>query len=216
MDYDFTFCALDLEITADQKQLMLNEIGACNISFWYDDKFRGCSILPLYNGDGTTGAPKDGVLRSEGILKFTEAGEQCQVIKDFIISKVFPFMDPPGRISILKTNAGNDMNVHMDTSQKDIGSIQHKFRIVLNGEIGKLYFLDSKLNKIYVPDHFDSYVLDGTHPHAISAGKEEKITLCIGTPWRGKLTNEYSKLISNSPFKMKVSMPEFREEWENK
>lgn len=216
MDYNFTFCAIDLDITSTEKEMMLDEVYDCDKSFWYDDSFRGCSILPLYNGDGTVGAPKDGVLRSEGDFKFTEAGEQCPIIKSFILNKIFPFMDPAGRVSVLKTSAGNKMNVHMDSSKRCIGTIQHKFRVVLNGEIDKLYFLDTSLNKVYVPSHYDSYVIDGTHPHAIDDGQEEKITICVGLPWKGKLTHAYARLIDLSPFKMKVSMPEYRDEWENK
>ena len=213
---NFTFCALDLNLDENTRKQMLNEVLSCNELYWYHDTFRGCGILPLFNGDGTIGAPREGIIRSQGDMIFTEAGEQCPTIKKFVINNVFPFMDIPGRMSILKTDSNKTLNVHMDSSRRALGTIQHKFRIVLNGEIGKLYFLDSELNKVFVPEYWNTYVLDGTHPHSIEADTEEKITICIGTPWTGNYTEHYNKLIEKSPYKMKVNQPEFREEWECK
>ena len=68
----------------------------------------------------------------------------------------------------------------MDSKVDEIGTLQHKFRIVLNGDVDKLYFIDKKYNRVYIPENYTTYVLDGSHPHALEPGTEEKVTLCIG------------------------------------
>jgi len=213
--YDFTFCAIDLGIQLSTIQQMLDEVRNVNSDHWYDDTFRGCKILPLFNGGGTTGSPPEGVLRSKGEMIITPAGEQCPVIMNVAENYIFNFMSPVGRMSVLKTEKNQGLNIHIDSNQKSIGTTQHKFRIVLNGHIDKLFFLDQNNQKVYVPKHYNTYVLDGTHPHSIDGG-EEKITICIGAPWSGFYTEKYKKLIESSPFKMKVSRPEFKQEWECK
>ena len=47
--------------------------------------------------------------------------------------------------------------------QNEIGTLQYKFRFVLNGNIGKLYFIDKNYNKVYVPEYYNSYAMDGSH-----------------------------------------------------
>ena len=59
-------------------------------------------------------------------------------------------MEPLGRVTILKTPAGYGLNVHLDSKVDEIGTLQHKFRIVLNGNVDKLYFIDKKYNKVYI------------------------------------------------------------------
>jgi hypothetical protein len=121
-------------------------------------------------------------------------------------------MDPVGRVTILRTPVGFGLNVHLDSTEDEIGTSQHKFRIVLNGNVDKLYFIDKHKNEVYIPDNYYTYVLDGSHPHALKPGTEEKVTLCIGAPWNGELTPDYNKLLENSLYNMKVSRPESLED----
>jgi hypothetical protein len=211
---NFTFCAINLEISQEEIQKMIDEVIKCDAEYWYDDAFRNCKLLPLFNGLGTVGAPPPGVQRSKGTMKWTKAGDECPTIKHIMETKVFPFMDNPGRISVLYTPANTAMNVHLDCNRNSIGKLQHKFRIVLKGEIDKLFFLDRNKNKVYVPNHYRFYILDGSHPHAIDPGKEEKITICIGTPWVGNSTKMYDDILSKNLYQFKVSTPEFEEKWE--
>lgn len=211
---DFTYCAIDLKISEEEIKKMLDEVINCDSLYWYDDNFRNCKLLPLFNGLGTVGAPPPGVLRSKGTMKWTQAGYDCPTLKTVMEDKVFPFMDNPGRISVLYTPANVGMNIHLDCNRNSIGKLQHKFRIVLKGEISKLFFLDRNKSKVYVPDIYKFYVLDGSHPHAIDPGKEDKITICIGTPWVGNSTKLYDDILSSSLYKMKVSRPEFEDQWE--
>ena len=209
--YDFTFCALDLKLNYNLSQ-MLSEIQSVDESYWYWDNFRGCHILPLINGNGTIGAP-NGVLRSQGNMQLTPAGNECPKTIDVIKNNVFTFMNMETRVSVLKTKSNKGLNPHVDTGKHLLDTRQHKFRIVLNGEIDKLYFLDHNCTKTFMPDSYPMYSLDGTHPHSIDPGKEEKITICFGTPWTGNETELYTQLIEKSPYKVYVSKPQIKESW---
>lgn len=212
--YDFTFCAVNINVTNTEINQMLNEIRNCADNYWYDDSFRNCRLLPIFNSMGAVGKPQPGTRGSKGVMKWTQAANECPTIKEVMNNKVFPFMDNPGRISILYTPAHVGMNVHMDSNRTLIGTIQHKFRIVLNGDINKLFFLDKNKEKIYVPNNYRCYVLDGAHPHAIDPGEDDKYTLCIGTPWTGNATELYDQLLTNHLYKIQISRPEFEEQWE--
>ena len=58
--------------------------------------------------------------------------------------------------------------------------------------------------------------MDGGHPHALDPGQEEKITLCIGAPWQGNATENYSKILEHSLHTFTVSRPKsIKREWKN-
>lgn len=210
---DFTFCALDLDISNNDIKVMKDEILNVNSDYWYSDNFRGCQILPLINGGGTIGAPPKGVQRDKGDMILTNAVKECYKTLEIIEHKIFPFMNMKTRVSVLKTKKDQGLNIHVDCGKHKLESVQHKFRIVLSGEIDKLFFLDSNNNKTYVPSNFNTYVLDGTHPHAIDPGNEQKLTICFGTPWIGEYNKNYGKLLEDSPYKIKVSKPKILDEW---
>jgi len=210
---DFTFTALDLKITDKDRKLMLDEVLSVSPLNWHYNEFRGCKMLPVYNAGGLLGG-QDPKKTKDGLFKFTDPAKNWIHTQRILKTKIFPWMIPEGRVTILKTPAGHVLNVHLDSTEKEIGSRQHKFRIVLNGNIDKLYFIDSNYNNIHVPDCYHTYILDGSHPHALLPGTEEKITLCIGAPWTGASNPAYSDLINHSIFNMKVSRPStLLDEW---
>ena len=59
-----------------------------------------------------------------------------------------------------------------------------------------------------MPNEYNSYVLDGSHPHSIDPADKEKITLCVGAPWHGEDNELYSSLVENSNYSIKVSRPD--------
>jgi hypothetical protein len=203
----FTFAAIDLGITQEEKTLMLSEIKAISDKLWYYDDFRGCYMLPIFNGGGIRNNT------SSGSLDFTVAAKLSPTVTDVLKNKIFPFMNPRGRVTVLRTLPGNKLNVHLDSTVEEIGTLQHKFRVVLNGEIDKLYFIDKFENKVYMPRCYDTYILDGSHPHALDPSEEEKITLCVGAPWNGQPTEKYETLLNNSIYTCTVSRPEIKKEW---
>lgn len=209
---DFTFCAIDIGITEDEKKIILDELLSVPDSMYQSNSFRGCRILPIYNGGGVRGQREETGDTTVGEFVYTDVEPYIQKSIKIFEEKIFPWMKPAGRLNLLRTAPGLGLNTHLDTKASEVGTRQHKYRLVLNGKIDKLYFLDANGNKIYVPNCYDSYVLDGSHPHSLDPGPEEKITLCIGKPWDGAPTEAYQKFVDNALFKMTVSRPSYIEE----
>jgi hypothetical protein len=209
---DFTFCAIDIGVTQADRDIILQEVLAVPDEFFQGNSFRGCRILPIYNGNGVRGQREDNGDTTKGTFQYTDVKPYLLNSIEIFEEKLFSWMKPVGRLNILRTEAGLGLNTHLDTTADEVGTRQHKFRIALSGEIDKLYFLDRNGEKIYVPNSYNSYVLDGSHPHSLDPSIEEKITLCVGSPWHGEYTSEYNELITNNLFTMKVSRPALIEE----
>mgnify|MGYP007000196553 len=95
---------------------------------------------------------------AKGNFTYTPAGEECPTMQRVLEEKIFPWMDRPGRVTILRTAPDTGLHTHLDSTKEEIGTLQDKYRLVLNGAIDKLYFLDKKLNRVYMPGNYDSYV----------------------------------------------------------
>ena len=208
-----TFAALDLGITEEDRKKIYDEVMSSDERYWHYNEFRGCYMLPVFNAGGQLGGQKEDKDTKSGIFYYTEPAKKWKFTQQLLEEKVFPWMDPLGRVTILRTPKGFGLNTHLDSTKEEIGSLQHKFRIVLNGNIDKLYFIDSNNNEVYVPDNYHTYVLDGSHPHALKPGTEEKVTLCIGAPWHGEHNKFYENILENALFKMSVGRPALKEEW---
>ena len=50
-----TFCALDLDITNDDRQKMYEEVMNTDQKHWHYNDFRGCYMLPVLNSGGQLG-----------------------------------------------------------------------------------------------------------------------------------------------------------------
>ena len=111
-----------------------------------------------------------------------------------------------GKIHILKTRKGNSIPTHIDCHQIQIPEFHQKFRLALTGKFDSLYFLDKNYNKVYVPNIYNTYIINGGHPHGLDSA-EEKLTFCLGAPWRGE------EKYNNEIFTMNVSTPKLKEEW---
>ena len=214
----FTFAALDIGIADIEKKSMLKEVLALSSDVHHWNQFRGCRMIAIYNGGGRMGGRVEldngtHIDTTQGQFEYTDAGKQCPTIQKICKEKIFPFMSPPGRVTILRTEPNTGLNVHLDSAESEIGTLQYKFRFVLNGNIGKLYFIDKNYNKVYVPEYYNSYAMDGSHAHSIDPDPEEKITLCIGSPWHGEQNPLYTQLLEKSLFKMTVSRPTTKTEW---
>ncbi len=211
---DLTFAAIDLGISDLEKQKILNEILNVPSDYWHFNEFRGCHMLGIYNGGGKLGGRDIAGNTAKGEFDYTPAGKLCHYTRLTLQNKIFPFMDPIGRVTILRTKANAGLSVHLDSTLEEVGTLQHKFRFVLNGNIDKLYFIDKNRNKVFVPDCYDTYIMDGSHAHSLDPGTEEKITLCIGAPWKGKSNVNYDKVLENALYKFTVSRPEtYEPEW---
>lgn len=210
---EFTFAAIDTGITQQEKDQMLAEVLALPEDMHHYNSFRGCRMIGIFNGGGKLGGREVAGNTAKGTFQYTPAGDLCPTIQRVCEEKIFPFMDPIGRVTILRTAPNTGLEVHLDSTPEEIGTLQHKYRTVLNGNIGKLYFLDKDLNKVYVPEYYDTYTMDGSHAHSIDPDPHEKITLCIGAPWKGAATEKYNQLLANAKFSFSVSRPKTLDKW---
>lgn len=194
----FTFCEIKEEADTDT---FLEEILDIPESYWHYDQFRNCYILPLWNPGGQSEKVNQNIVDD---FKFTEQAFMCPSL----ISWVKPTLEKlNGRLTVLKTIPGHKMNIHLDSKESEIGTEQYKWRMVLMGDVNGLYFIDENNKKVYPNNGSKLYILDGTHPHAIEESDEYKITVCIGSPWRGE------PMVDNLGEKVKVSRPSIRKEW---
>jgi hypothetical protein len=196
-----TFQSIDIGPAEEERKIVRDEIVSLDDSYWFYDSFRNCKMLPFYNGGGKMGKLSNHKFKFD----FTEAGKLCPVGMDICKKYIFSWTDPYPRITILRTNVNSCLNPHIDCTIDEIGTNQYKLRFVLDGQVEKLYFLDSELKKNYIPKQFKNYIIDGGHVHGLDSG-EEKITLCGGAPW-GR--NE----IPLNNFKLMISRPKMRLEW---
>ena len=206
---NFTYCAIDLGISTNDRKIMTQEALDVPKDMWHFDDFRGTSILWVYNGGGKL---KKHEVENHKQFYFTEAAKLMPHTTHILKTLVFPFMSPPGRVVILDTPKNTPLNIHLDSKEEEVGTRQHKFRIALEGIVNTLYFLNENNEKIYVPDSYNEYIMDGSHPHSIDPG-ERKVTLCIGAPWKGQTTDSYENLIKKSPHSMTVGRPKIKKEW---
>lgn len=210
---NFTFGAVDINVTQEEKQAMLDEVLALSDDVHHYNEFRGCRMIAIWNGGGRLGGRDPKHNTAKGDFSYTPAGDACPTMQRVLEEKIFPWMSPPGRVTILRTAPDTGLNIHLDSTKEEIGTLQHKYRLVLNGAIDKLFFIDSKLNKVYMPGNYDSYILDGSHAHSIDPDSQEKITLCVGAPWKGQSSEAYETLKAKADYIAVVSRPETLDEW---
>ena len=91
---------------------MLKEI-ICPDLFGIMISLEAVKCYPIYNGGSLTNHT------SKGNLMFTEAGLKCNTLVDVLKKKYF-FMDPVGRVTILKTDKNTALNEHIDCNENEI------------------------------------------------------------------------------------------------
>lgn len=198
----FTWCPMDYDVdTAD----FVKELDSVPDDYWYYDKHRNTDVLFLYHPGGSI-KNLDTTIKIE--LNWTEAIDFCPNLKSFlkeIVSEV------PGKVAVLRTKPGIKMNVHLDAYIEESGTDQYKWRMVIKGDKKNFYFLDENKEKVYPNKQgYQSYIMDGLHPHGIDVSKEEKMTITIGAPWRG---NPLPKNLIHDQ-KVVISKPTLKSTWE--
>lgn len=192
-----TFTAVDLKLE-EYIPKMLDEVLALEEG-WYFNDFRNCEIIRLHDGNDND---------------WNEHGYKCPVLQQIVEEYVFPWMTPRGKVNVLKTKPNDPLHIHLDTKPEEIGTLQDKFRIVLNGSIEELFFVGAKGEKVRIPPHYNQYILDGSHPHGLYPSETEKVTLCIGSPWTGNRSKKYMDMLHfHTLFSMKVERPLLQDEW---
>ena len=113
---NFTFAGLDLGITDQDRNIMLSEVLGTDDGNWHHNDFRGCKMLPVYNSGGQLGGQS--IQKNNfDIFKFTEPCQGWTHTQKILKEKIFPWLLPEGRVTILKTPAGHGLNVHLDSTE---------------------------------------------------------------------------------------------------
>jgi hypothetical protein len=174
----FTFCPIKTDDSLIE--IFRQELESLSDNYWHYDKFRNCYILPMWNPAAQQSVVDPNLT---GPNEFTEAANQCPNIKKYLTPLLYKLN---GRLTVLKTLPTQLMNIHIDCHTSEVGTEQYKWRMVVKGNRNSLYFLDENNKKIYPNKNYSTYVMDGGHLHGIDQDQyEEKITICIGSKWRG-------------------------------
>jgi hypothetical protein len=165
---------------------------------WFYDPYRKTTMLTLHSqGGGTSG--KDTIVKKDGNEFVWTKNAPIDLI-DYCEKYIFNWMQPRGRIMVLKTPPNDRNEEHIDCNKKKMGTIQHKLRIVLQGNVDTLYYVTTT-DKVYPPKNKEGipFIIDGSWPHGmLNSTNNEKYTITIGAPWTGANNPEYTDLLSQS------------------
>jgi len=192
-----------LSIPILDKQKASKEILSLDKSFSFWDDYRFTQMFPLMTKSGDIGA--NGASNAKnGEFNWTKMSELTPTIVEWCDNFVFPWIGMRTRIMALVTQPGVANYEHIDCNINELNTLQHKFRIVLQGKTDTLYWLTDK-GKVPAPDTEHAFIINGGWPHGmINSGTEPKVTLALGAPWKGN--DDYGAdieiLQKNNEFKM--------------
>lgn len=171
------------------KETAVKEILKVDKKYWFWDEYRGLNMLSLMTRNPVPGpdGTRNNITGDFHWLEYTP-----NIIKDWFETEIFPWMGMRTRIMALLTVPGFKAYEHIDCDEKDIGTQQHKFRIVLKGRTDTLYFKTDK-GDVYAPSIDGPFLMDGSWPHGMhNFGDDTKITIAAGAPWNGHDTYDSS------------------------
>lgn len=164
------------------KEQATSEIMNVDKTHWFWDDYRGLNMLSLMTKNPVSGP--DGT-RNDVSGEFQWLPYTPKIVSDWFDNYVFPWMGRKTRIIALLTYPGIKSFEHIDCDEKDIGTQQHKFRVVLKGRTDTLYFKTDK-GDLYAPLIDSPFLMDGSWPHGMhNTDSTVKLTLAAGAPWNG-------------------------------
>lgn len=197
---NLAFLPLSLPVFKVTEQL-IKKLKELYIDHSLNDEYRNCKHIPIYITDGKDNKNYTGNFD----LDWTEQSKQLPEVVEYIKENIFPWAKPMGRIMIICTKSYETNPIHIDCSpSKFDNTLQHKFRVVLNGTVDSLYFLNN--NTEVKPEEIGNkpFLMSGSWPHGMKNNfNDMKFTLAMGAPWETNLTDEYKKLVIDSYNKYK-------------
>lgn len=170
-------------------------------SFW--DEYRHTRMFPLMTKNASLGS-KGVNNKQQGEFRWT-AFAPPTIVK-WCEDHVFPWLGEKTRVMALLTEPGASNNEHIDCAPSELNSLQHKFRVVLQGKTDTLYWLTSE-GKVYAPDIEEAFIMDGGWPHGMSnTNNEIKVTIALGAPWNGK--DDYGSDLTILQHRNEYKMPD--------
>lgn len=177
---DILFARVNLPLL--DKQQAVTDILEIDRVNWFWDHYRATNMLPLMTKGSLPGS--DGASNArEGSFEWLPYTPTS--IRSWFDSVVFPWMGSKTRVMALMTYPGISNAEHIDSDISEVGTRQHKFRIVLQGKTSTLYFKTPN-GDVAVPDINEAFIMDGGWPHGmINDTDDVKITIAAGAPWCG-------------------------------
>lgn len=180
---DILFATVDLPLpdraAAAQSILAIDD----HYSWW--DTYRSTKMYPLMVKGGVTA---DNGKQGEFLW------HPCapQIIIDWFEGVVFPWVGSKSRVIGLVTQPHFSNTEHIDCEPHEVGTLQHKFRIVLQGETDTLYW-NTGDGVVPAPKTDRCFIMDGGWPHGMTNSSDSvKVTIALGSPWNGR--NHYDNI----------------------
>jgi len=169
---DLLFAKVNLPILDKESAVRQIEDLKGKGSFW--DPYRGMYLTPMMGR--VNGSPVDFDWHEYAPSSIVEWAEEV----------LFPFTNIRSRMAILHTPAKTANYEHIDCNSSELNTLQHKFRIVLRGQVDTLYFM-TKDGHVSPPHIEEGFIMDGGWPHGMNnTSGETKLTLALGFPWQGQ------------------------------
>lgn len=180
------------------KQRAVRDILEIDPALWFWDDYRATSMLPLMTVGAEMGA-RGASNNRRGNYEWTKYTPS--IVKEWFEDVVFPWMGQRTRIMALKTIPRFANKEHIDCDPHRMGTQQHKFRVVLQGQTDTLYFI-TKQGIINAPTIEESFIMDGSWPHGMDNTTDQfKLTLAAGAPWNGNQSyNNINEMLVRSDY----------------
>ena len=85
----FTFGAIDIGVTQEEKQAMLDEVLALSDDVHHYNEFRGCRMIAIWNGGGRLGGRDPIIILLKATLVTQLPGDECPVMQKVLEEKIF-------------------------------------------------------------------------------------------------------------------------------
>lgn len=185
---------------------VLNKVQAAKEILTLDEKlshwnhYRHTKMIPLMTKGGE-GQRSGSTNQREGNFDWTSYAPN--VIVEWFENHVFPWIGGRYRVMALITQPGAANHEHIDCDPDQLNTMQHKFRIVLQGNTSTLYWITDR-GRVAAPDIQEAFIMDGGWPHGmINTTDQVKVTLALGAPWDGNDTyNNITLLQDRNDFVM--------------
>jgi hypothetical protein len=199
---DLQLLAATVNLPDFDRAASLSQIQQIDESNWFWEPYRGTSMLPLMTMGGKGG--KSGTSNFRTKQSFLWCDYVPTSIQKWFDDIVFPWMGMRTRVMILRTQPGAANFEHIDCSPSSFGTLQHKFRVLLQGKTDTLYFI-TKTDKIFLFDTNKPFIIDGSWPHGmVNNTSDVKYTIAVGAPWCG---NDRYLNLSNEMYCEKTLLP---------
>lgn len=197
---DMLFASVDLPSL--DKELATKEILAVKKEAWWWDKYRATNMLPLMTKEAKSGVMGSSN-RQGGDFMWLPHTPEC--VKNWFDKVVFPWMGTKTRVMALMTKPNFANEEHIDCDPHKMGTMQHKFRIVIHGKTSTLYFM-TKTGNVFAPEVDGPFIMDGSWLHGMNNDTDDfKLTIAAGAPWNG---NPQYTNVTNLLLKSDYEMPD--------